>query len=435
MDHTGRYPTTLPQGHKYVLVLCYYNSNYIIPVQTKSRTKEDYITAFRVVYDELKSRRFTAQLVRLDNEVSQDLVDAISEQNLDYQFVPAYNHRANPAEQAIYTFKAYFKAARAGCNSTYPSNCWDLLLPQVKLVMNLLRPSHINEAFSAYNQIHGVFNYDVTPIGLPGTRVCTFNKEGKTWDSKSFGGFYIGPSMKHYCSFQCYNPKTKAILDGCNTIAWIVKNNPVYKADPRVVQDAVNKLIMCVSNFPAVDGLSVSDATKLDTVTALQRLIQRTTTQPDRGNNCNTIVNNKDIPILYPIGMHVKKRFNGKYHYGKITSYDSKEGYYSILYNDSDGEEMDTHEVRQHCVIDLQTNTPTSTRRQYTQQEQPHCYLLRRLTKLTTNHSRFALVANILKNASDTHNVDLPNTKMIGFALVGGRISNKHLKSLQHGAT
>ena len=58
IDHTGRYPHTLQRGHKYIFVLYDYNSNYIIPIPTKSRKKVDYIEAFKLAYNELKESGF-----------------------------------------------------------------------------------------------------------------------------------------------------------------------------------------------------------------------------------------------------------------------------------------------------------------------------------------------------------------------------------------
>ena len=84
IDHTGRYPQTSQRGHRYIFVLYDYDSNYIISIPTKLRKKEDYIAAYKEAYNELKESGFIAQLVRLNNEVSNELIKAFKEDNLDY---------------------------------------------------------------------------------------------------------------------------------------------------------------------------------------------------------------------------------------------------------------------------------------------------------------------------------------------------------------
>ena len=74
-------------------------------------------------------------------------------------------------ERAILTFKAHFIAIRSGADPDYPKNCSDLLLDSVVLALNLLRPSRINPKISAYTHIHGVFDFNKTPLALVGCKV------------------------------------------------------------------------------------------------------------------------------------------------------------------------------------------------------------------------------------------------------------------------
>ena len=74
MDFAGRYPVTLKRGHKYIFIMYNYNGNYTFAVPVKSRKTSEYLRAFQECYDELKHHGFTAHLLRLDNEVSKDLI-------------------------------------------------------------------------------------------------------------------------------------------------------------------------------------------------------------------------------------------------------------------------------------------------------------------------------------------------------------------------
>ena len=150
MDFAGRYPFTSQRGNKYVFVMYDYDTNYINAIAVKARKTSEYLRAFQECYDELARRNLNAQLVRLDNEVSRDLIACIEDNNLDYQIVSSGTHRSNPAERAIQTFKSYFLSARAGADPTFPKNCWDYLIPQTVIIINLLRPSRINPAILAY---------------------------------------------------------------------------------------------------------------------------------------------------------------------------------------------------------------------------------------------------------------------------------------------
>ena len=118
------------------------------------------------------------------------------------------NHRNNPAERAIQTYRSYFLSARAGVDPSFPAKNWDLILSQVSIIVNLVLPSQINPLISAYNQVHGAFDYNSTPMEPIGTKVILFDHNRVKWDDKGINSFYIGPAMKHYRNFVCYNPAT-----------------------------------------------------------------------------------------------------------------------------------------------------------------------------------------------------------------------------------
>jgi hypothetical protein len=81
-DQTGRFPLVSTSGHNYIMVVYYYNLNYI-----------------------LLTRGRKPQLQRLDNKVSTALIQFMAEQNVDVQLSPPHIHRRNAAERAIRTFK------------------------------------------------------------------------------------------------------------------------------------------------------------------------------------------------------------------------------------------------------------------------------------------------------------------------------------------
>ena len=96
-----------------------YNINYINNAAVKSHKTDNYIEEFQQCYDNLHCHGFTAAILRLHNEVSKALIQHIEENNLDFQIASHGNHHVNHADQAIQTFKSYFKSAHVGADPTF----------------------------------------------------------------------------------------------------------------------------------------------------------------------------------------------------------------------------------------------------------------------------------------------------------------------------
>lgn len=137
MDLTGRFPVTLACGHKYIFIMYNFDNNYINAVSIVSRKSRVLVEAFKTCYEELKSKNLTARLLRLDNKISKDLTAAIEAKNLDYQLVSPGDHRLNHKKRAIQRFKNHFIAILSGADPEFPKNCWDLLLPQTVITLNM----------------------------------------------------------------------------------------------------------------------------------------------------------------------------------------------------------------------------------------------------------------------------------------------------------
>ena len=161
IDFMGRYPTEPRGGNKYILIMYDYDTNYIKGVPVTSRKAATYLEAFKTLFDELTTKGFKPELVCLDNEASKLLCNHIEAKNVDIQLVTPGNHRNNPAERAIQTYRSYFLSARAGVDLSFSAKNWDLILPQVNIIINLFRLSRINPLILAYNQVHGARNWIV----------------------------------------------------------------------------------------------------------------------------------------------------------------------------------------------------------------------------------------------------------------------------------
>jgi hypothetical protein len=140
-DLPGRYPVTSRKGNKYMFVLYNYDSNLIIAEPIKSRNASDLVNGFDTCYKALTKNGFRAKKIRLDNEISKDFIQYLNKENLTYQLASPGDHRVNPAERAIQTYKNHFIAMLSGTDPSYPTNCLDLLLE----ILSATLPSKLGE--------------------------------------------------------------------------------------------------------------------------------------------------------------------------------------------------------------------------------------------------------------------------------------------------
>ena len=68
--------------------------------------------------------------------------------NIIYQFVSPSTHRVDITERSIKFLKNHFKARLAILDPNYSSAQWDLLIPQINIILNLLRAKRVNQRLS-----------------------------------------------------------------------------------------------------------------------------------------------------------------------------------------------------------------------------------------------------------------------------------------------
>jgi hypothetical protein len=181
------------------------------------------------------------------NEISKELIIAIKNEGLQYQIASPGDHRINDAERAIQTFKARFILHREGTDPTFPKSSWDLMIPQIVPVMNLMRPSCINPLLSAYTQLHGEFDFNWNPIAPIGCKVIVHDcrNECGSWDNHGCPGYYIDRAEQHYRNYKCYMKDTKS-----TRILNTVEFPPTYCTLPRV--RSIDRLTMILQDLHEV---------------------------------------------------------------------------------------------------------------------------------------------------------------------------------------
>ena len=90
---------------KYVFVLYNYDSNAPLSKPMKLNKGSAIIAAYNSIYNELIDTSIIPILQYLNNEVSKKLIQSIKAKNFRYQLAAPHDHRLNPAERAIQTFK------------------------------------------------------------------------------------------------------------------------------------------------------------------------------------------------------------------------------------------------------------------------------------------------------------------------------------------
>ena len=442
-DLPGRYPITSARGHKYLFVMYDFDTNYINAVPIKSRKSSELVRGFKECYDTLKKNGLNARLLRLDNEVSKDLIAEIEENKLVYQLASPGDHRLNHAERAIQTFKAHFITIRSGADPDFPPNCWDLLVDHAVLTLNLYRPSRINPKISAYTQIHGAFDFNKTPLAPGGCKVIVHDRidDRGTWSEHGTRGFYISPALHHYRNYECYMPSTKAKRTS-NTIKFFPKHCPLptTSSSERIAMILTDLLAALKSPPPAVPFLQ--QGTELnEAIRALQSLLFL---DQDQSARAPRVEQSSQRPRVHPpieksvappepqdkrktrptsartheIGTIIKKKFNdGKIYEGEITKYDPINKFYGIAYRDGDKEEFTHDEVTAH--------------RKKTQ-KYSHNLKVRPLAFTTTNNSHRHHMS-IPTKASPTPKIQdrrPPAQPIRHFAHVAGRIWDEELNKM-----
>ena len=199
----------------YILVAYHYDSNTIHAEPLKTRTGLELKTAYHKLHNLLTNRGLKPSLHILGNKCPNVIKSFMREVNEKFQLVPPHIYHRNSTERAIRNFKDHFIAGLASTHKIFPLHLWCQLLPHAILTLNLLRKSRMNPKLSEYDQLHGEFNYNVTPLTPPSTQIIFHEKPTVRviWASHGVKVWYLGPYMDH-CRCHCvYINKTRGERD------------------------------------------------------------------------------------------------------------------------------------------------------------------------------------------------------------------------------
>jgi hypothetical protein len=210
-DQTGAFPVRSRSGNRYILILCDIDSNAIFSEPMRNRTTGEMIRAYQAALKQLKLSGANPKKHVLDNEISQEYKQAIINNKMTYELVPAGQHRRSVAEKAIQTWKAYLISVLCGVAENFPMNLWDNILEQVDLGCNLLRMSNANPKISAYAYLNGPHDFNRMPLAPLGVECIMYIQpdKRKTFAPRAIKGWYIGTSKEHYRYYKAWCKETK----------------------------------------------------------------------------------------------------------------------------------------------------------------------------------------------------------------------------------
>jgi hypothetical protein len=196
-DLTGTFPYMSLAGN--VLVIYHYASNAILGVPLKNMEDITVFNAYKKQFDFLTSKGFSLKLNVMDNQASKQIRRFLTAQECELLLVEPHNHRVNAAERAIQTFKDHFVSALATTDSEFPLQLWNRLTPQVETTLNLMRRSRIDPTKSAYEVLHGPYDWNRFPLAPPGCKAVIYESpaQRESWGSRGTDAWYVGPSLDH----------------------------------------------------------------------------------------------------------------------------------------------------------------------------------------------------------------------------------------------
>ena len=115
-------------------------------------------------------------------------------------------------EVAIHNFKANFLSILAGVADDFTPSLWDRLLPQTKIMINLIQQSNATPNVLVYAHLRGPFDYNKMPLALMGCEARVHEKTNKrgTWACHLVNGWYLFTSPEHYHTHSCHIKQIKS---------------------------------------------------------------------------------------------------------------------------------------------------------------------------------------------------------------------------------
>jgi hypothetical protein len=167
--------------------------------------------AYQQQFNLLTAKGYEFQLNVMNNQ-ARKVIKKMDEKQCDLLVIKPHNHCVNTAKHAMQTFKVHFISTLATTNSEFPLQMWDHLTPQVKSKLNMMPWSGANPDVSAYEAIHGPYDWNRFPLAPPGCKAIVYKSPETqgSWGSRGIDACCVGPLLDHYHCNHVFVPETRA---------------------------------------------------------------------------------------------------------------------------------------------------------------------------------------------------------------------------------
>ena len=170
--------------------------------------------------------------------------------------MPPHDHRTNPAENCIDTFKCHFISGLSAMGPNLPLHLWRRILPQCQDTLNMLRTSGLHPHMSYFTHMNFPFDYNATPIEPPGIKTLVYEtpQQRKKLAHHGVDAWYIGYCPDHYHCHRIYVPATQGERIA-HTVSFFLHNFSVPAKNrqddvARFIRDLTTSLQHCYLNTP-----------------------------------------------------------------------------------------------------------------------------------------------------------------------------------------
>ena len=169
--------------------MCYiYYTHRNIVRPTKNHSVSEHIRVWQEIFSYLEKCSLLPAVHKMDNECPQALKKIIVDKHKNkLELVPPHDHRTNPAEKCINTFKYHFIFELSVMDPNFPLHLWCRILPQCQDTLNMLRTSRLHPHMSSFTHMNGPFDYKATPMAPPGIRTLVYETPQKSKTSAQHG--------------------------------------------------------------------------------------------------------------------------------------------------------------------------------------------------------------------------------------------------------
>ena len=198
-DATGKMSVPSYLGHTSIWIAHHPASGYVRAIVFRSKSEISRMLEY--LHTEQIRLGHVIHTINIDNEIDNDARAYFASHSIKINNVAPYNHRANPAERAIGTFKDHFIAILSGRDPTCPLNYWNEAVLHAEMTLNMLRPGPNGK--SAYEAYWGKpYDLDASPLIPWGTRCEAYVPKSlrTTYGYRSEPAFYVGAAYNNYRS-------------------------------------------------------------------------------------------------------------------------------------------------------------------------------------------------------------------------------------------